>query len=99
MFDGSSPQSWMHSYLCSPSPKMGYFVPVLSAAITNGATAPAAPATRKLRRVVVISRNSLNQAMRTRHASPEDCIEPVRPPQETSDIYQDFGSWMYERSS
>src|SRR5215469_2369744 len=41
----------MASYWCSPSPKMGCFVPDLSSAQTNGAAA-AAPAARKLRRVV-----------------------------------------------
>src|SRR5579863_3770680 len=55
MLDGSWPQSWMHSYLCSPSPRIGYLVPVLSSALINGATAPTAPAAaRKLRRVVFI---------------------------------------------
>src|SRR5262245_63584940 len=42
----------MASYWCSPSPRMGCFVPDLSSAQTNGAAAAAAPAARKLRRVV-----------------------------------------------
>ena len=29
---GSSPQSWMHSYVCSPLPTIGSFEPALSAA-------------------------------------------------------------------
>src|SRR5579884_372482 len=55
MFDGSSPQSWMHSYLCSPSPRMGSFLPVLSSAlIKNGVAAATALAVKKLRLVCLV---------------------------------------------
>src|SRR3974390_2020146 len=52
ILDGNSPQSCMHSYWCSPSPRMAFLESVLLAAHTNGAAAPAA---RKVRRVLDIS--------------------------------------------
>src|SRR5882724_4190616 len=49
---GSSPQSWRASYLCSPVPRMGAWLPALSVAPRKTGAAAAAPAvTRKLRRV------------------------------------------------
>src|ERR1700679_4115445 len=58
ILDGNSPQSWMHSYLCSPSPRIGSLVPDLSSALMKNGTAAAAPAVRKVRRVEFVMYSS-----------------------------------------
>src|SRR5689334_3278496 len=52
MLVGSWPQSWMHSYWCSPSPRMGFLEPDLLSPLMKNGTAAAAPAVRNVRRVV-----------------------------------------------
>src|SRR5689334_21862686 len=52
MFEGNWPQSWMHSYLCSPSPRIGFFVPALSSDFKMYGAATTAPAARNPRRVM-----------------------------------------------
>src|SRR5579884_1882617 len=52
MLDGSWPQSWMHSYWCSPSPRILFFDPLLlSAPLMKNGAAAAALAVRNVRRV------------------------------------------------
>src|ERR1044071_5494984 len=52
ILDGRLPQSRMHSYLCSPSPMMGFLVPALSSDLRMYGAATTAPAARKPRRVM-----------------------------------------------
>src|SRR5581483_1118576 len=54
ILDGSEamPQSWMHSYWCSPSPRIGFLVPALSWDLRMYGAAIAAPAAIKPRRVM-----------------------------------------------
>src|ERR1700685_4011008 len=54
MLDGSWPQSGMHSNWCSPDPRIGFLVPVLSSPLMKNGTAAAALAVRKVRRVVSV---------------------------------------------
>src|SRR5436190_22616663 len=54
MVEGTWPQSWMHSYRCSPSPRVGFLRADLSwvcAAKRRGAARVAAAAVKNVRRV------------------------------------------------